>query len=125
MLTSLLDALWEHCLPEHWMNSGWKKDDDIQPWVQVRQSKVRFLTTLIPSQHKGTYKQVYNSQLLPESGLHPFRIDHDNHWTSTKARFLYEEKDVEPKCEFNLDLSVPNALMYGTLQTTPTMKSHG
>ncbi|KZT27179.1 Di-copper centre-containing protein [Neolentinus lepideus HHB14362 ss-1] len=72
-------ALWEYCYREYWMNDGYTTKGTSYPWTQAR----------------GTYFEVYNEQLLPDSAMAPFRNGEDKYWTSTQARFL--DKDAYPK----------------------------
>ncbi|KAF5381295.1 hypothetical protein D9615_008337 [Tricholomella constricta] len=63
-------ALWEWCYPDYWMNDGY--GDPPNPWTQGR----------------GTWYEVYNEKIDPDSALAPFRNDSDIYWTSSQARFL-------------------------------------
>ncbi|KDQ53371.1 hypothetical protein JAAARDRAFT_197528 [Jaapia argillacea MUCL 33604] len=67
-------ALWEYCYRDYWMGVGYTNKGKLYPWTQSR----------------GTYFQVYNEQLLPDSPLAPFRGGDGGYWTSNQTRFLNE-----------------------------------
>ncbi|KAF9064242.1 common central domain of tyrosinase-domain-containing protein [Rhodocollybia butyracea] len=65
-------AFWEYVYPEYYMGKGYPHGKKMYPFTQSR----------------GTYNLVYNSQLVGDTPLAPFRTGDSQYWTSDKARFL-------------------------------------
>ncbi|KDQ53372.1 hypothetical protein JAAARDRAFT_433926 [Jaapia argillacea MUCL 33604] len=74
-----LFALWEYCYKDYWMGLGYTNKGRQYPWTQSR----------------GTYAEVYNERVVPDSPLAPFRGGDGNYWTSDQTRFL--DKTAFPK----------------------------
>jgi hypothetical protein len=59
---------------------------------------------LMSGQGRGTYFEVYNEKVDPDSALAPFRNGNDKYWDSSQTRFL--DPSAVAKCMQNFAPSV-------------------